>query len=372
MKVSTFKVSLGYNEGGTLDITDSVLNINIEENLFGNLSGNVEITDGIGLLDNGITNQNTIILEFEYLKSKVKHTLYVDGVNYVDTTSSLTKRTYVINLKSINSLLNSVKLISKSFKGRSTDIIKTIFDESFKTKLKVLDNAITQGHYIAPNVSPSTAISQIQRQAYNIDHNPFFIFERLVDSKNSFLTSLSQIEGQIPSATISTQIQNADTLNKVLSNVGQPSNIVIHSDNDNQIARSASGVFGKNITNLDLSNSSVVNESYGATINATSKLNLMRLDMFDNESKPLLNVNDHVSICKMQSILSLLFNTRITAYGCQAIPAIGVGNKVELELQKNKQGQSPSNKFSGNYIVSKIIHRIEDNDYTQTIELARG
>ena len=372
MRVSAFKVSIGYTDGTSIDITDSVLYVNIEENLFGFLAGNLSIVDGLGILDSAITNKNNIIIEFEYIKSKVKQTFYLDGVNSIDSTTSLTKKTYVINIKAIDTILNSMKLVSKSFKGRSTDIIKTIFDEAFNTELKVLTDSLTQGHYIAPNVSPSTAIAQVQNRAYDIDQNPFFLFQRLVDNKSTFLTSLGQINDQMTSAVISTQIQNSETVDKVLKNIGQPASIIIHSDNDKQAQKIAGGVYGKNIVNLDVSNSSVVNESYGATINATSKLNLMRLDMFDNESKPLLNTNDHSSICKMQSILSLLFNTRITAYGCQAIPTIGVGNKVELELQLNKQGQSPSNKFSGNYIVSKIIHRIEDNDYTQTIELARG
>jgi|SaaInlStandDraft_5_1057022.scaffolds.fasta_scaffold00683_9 hypothetical protein len=372
MKVSAFKVSIGYTDGTSIDITDSVLYVNIEENLFGFLAGNLSIVDGLGILDSAITNRNNIIIEFEYLKSKVKQSFYLDGVNSIDSTTSLTKKTYVINIKAIDTILNSMKLVSKSFKGRSTDIIKTIFDESFNTKLKVLTDSLTQGHYIAPNVSPSTAIAQVQNRAYDLNQNPFFLFQRLVDNKSTFLTSLGQINDQMTSAVISTQIQNSETVDKVLKNIGQPASIIIHSDNDKQAQKIAGGVYGKNIVNLDVSNSTVTNEAYGASTNSTSKLNLVRPDMFDNDSKPLLHNGDYSNLCKMQTILNLLFNTKVTAYGCQAIPAIGVGNKVELQIHQNRQGQGPSDKFSGNYIVSKIVHRIEDNEYTQTIDLARG
>lgn len=372
MMVKSFKVSLGYTDGRSIDITDTVLNVNIVESLFGNIEGNIEIVDGIGMLDSAITNQNNIRIEFDYLSHKVTHDFYVDGVNSVDVTTHLNKKTYVINLKSLNDLANSMQLVAKSFKGRSSDIIKTIFDSAFDTKLEVLDKSITEGHYIAPNVSPNIAISQIQKQAYDINHNPFFLFQRFVNNNRTFLTSLTQIENQEATNTISTQIQDSETISKTLGNIGQPSNIVIHSDNDNQINKVARGIYGKTVVNLDVANSSVSPEKYGAATEAVSKINIMRLDMFGDNSRPLLNTNDHVNICKMQSVLNLLFDTRVTAYGCQAIPNIGVGNKVELKIIKNKQKKSVSNKFSGNYIISNIIHRIEDGDYTQVIEMIRG
>jgi len=371
MKVSAFNVLLLHRDNGSIDITDMVLNVNITESLFGDLEGSIEVVDGVGLLDNNITNQNNIIIEFEYLKNKVQQKFYLDGVSSVDATTNLTKKTYVINLKSINSLMDSMQLIAKSFKGKSSDIIKTIFDESFKSDLKILSDSITKGSYIAPNISPSKAIKQIKSQAYDVNQNPFFLFQRLVDNKYDFLTSLSQIEKQTVSATINPVIQNSETVSKSLSNIGQPSNVVIHGYSDNQVYKTNNGVFGKNIVNTDISNSTITNEPYGASINATSKTNILRTDMYDN-SEPLLNNNDYINKCKMQTILNLLFDTRVTAYDCHAIPNIGVGNKIELLLQKNKQSQGISGKFSGDYLISKIVHRIADNEYTQNIEMVRG
>jgi hypothetical protein len=371
MLLSSYKVSLVYEGGTSIDITDTVTNLSISESLFGNLEGFIEIVDGVGILDNAISNQTRVLVEFDYIKSRVSHTFYLDGVRSVDITTHLTKKTYVINFKAIDSLLNSMQLVAKSFKGRSSDIIKQIFDQHFDTKLKVLTDSITQGHYISPNVSPNRAIKQIQNQAYDSNISPFFLFQRLISSKFSFLTSLTQVEDQLTSATIATQIQNDETINKPFSNIGQPSNIVIHNDNDNQIEKISNGIYGKTIVNVDISNSTIGNEAYGATTTATSRSNLMRPDMFDI-GKPLLNSDDHINICKMQTILNMLFSTRITAYGCQAIPNIGVGNKIKLKMQNHKQKQQESSKYSGNYIISKIIHNIVDNDYTQHIEVVRG
>lgn len=372
MKLSAFKVSLVYTDGASIDITDTILEVSITENIFGNLEGSINIVDGVGILDNAISNDNVIVLEFNYLNTTVKHSFFLDGVNAIDITTHLTKKTYVISLKSLDTLADTLQVISKSFKGTSSDIIKTIFDDVFSHNLKVLSDSITRGHYISPNISPSKIIKQIKSQAYDIKLTPFFLFERLIDNKNTFLTSLTQVDSQPVLATISPVIQNGDTRNKPLSNIGQPKSIVIHSDNDNITYKAANGIFGKTIVNMDISKSSITTEAYGDATESNSTLNLIRLDMYDNDKAPLLNRDDHINVCEMVTKLNILFSTRITAYNCEAIPNIGVGNKIELMLNKQKQKQSPSGKFSGNYIISKIIHRIEDNDYTQTIELARG
>jgi|APSaa5957512576_1039674.scaffolds.fasta_scaffold12916_2 hypothetical protein len=371
MKLSKFSVSIVYEDNRSIDISDTVLNLNITENIFGNLEGKIEIVDGVGMLDNAITKGNLILLEFEYFDHTVKHSFHLDGVNAIDVTTNLTKKTYVINLKSIDTFINTAQLISKSFKGTSTDIIKSIFDGSFSKNLKVLANSITKGHYIAPNISPNTAIKQVKSQAYDIDSSPFFMFERLVDSKNAFLTSLTQINGQSTMATISPSIQNADTVENQLGNIGQPASVVVHSDNDNISYKVANGVYGKTIVNADISKSSVDAEVFGEMSNSGSSLNLLRMDMYDNDSKPLLHTNDQINICNMTSMLNMIFSIRVTAYECQAIPGLGVGNKVKVLLNKQQQTQSRSGKFSGVYLVSKIIHTIKDNDYTQTIELAK-
>lgn len=370
MKVSNFSVLLN-RKNELIDITDTIININITESIFGNIEGNVEVVDGAGILDAVVGNQNTLVVEFLYLDKHISHEFYIDGVNHIDMTTSLVKKTYMINLKSINDLLDSMQLISKSFKGRSSDIIRTIFDESFGTKLNVLDESLTNGHYIAPNISPKKAIKQIKQQMYNRNNNPFFIFERLNDNRHTILTSLSQIEDQIESVNITQQIQNSESVDAVLSNVAQPSKIVIHSDNDNMIYKTSKGVYGKTILNLDISNSKVNNETYGATHGSNSIINLLRNDMFD-DGTPLLNNSDHGNICNMQSILNMLFNTRVTAYDCHAAPNIGVGNKATLEIPVQSQSMVPSSKFSGSYVISAITHNIKDNEYTQNIELMRG
>jgi predicted membrane metal-binding protein len=62
----------------------------------------------------------------------------------------------------------------------------------------------------------------------------------------------------------------------------------------------------------------------------------------------------------------------VTAYNCNAIPGIGVGDKINLDLPKNKMNQGTNARFSGAYVISKIIHRINDGNYTQIIEMARS
>jgi hypothetical protein len=95
--------------------------------------------------------------------------------------------------------------------------------------------------------------------------------------------------------------------------------------------------------------------------------------MYDDNEKPLLNSGDFINVSRMNTILSEIDQQLATAYHCSAIPGIGVGHLIDLIVGNNTVAtSSPSGKFSGTCIISKIQHRIEDNHYTQTIDLIKG
>jgi len=372
MKVSSFNVYVTIGKGA-INITDQIISINIVESLFGDLQGNIEIIDGVGLLENGITAQSKIVVEFEYIGTSISQEFYINGVSSVNMTDSLTKKTYTVNLKSINDMANSMGLIAKAFRGKSTEIIKKIHEEVFGVgTLNVMVDSITQGHYIAPNISPKKAIQQIKSQAYDRDISPFFLFQRLIDNKQSILNSLKRIEESEAVWTIQPSILNNENISKPYANVGQPESIIIHSDQENMDYKIGTGVYGKSVNNVDISNSELNKTPYGLYAGAVSVVHPIRMDMYTNDVKPLLNSNDYYNICTMQTILSTLFGTRVTAYHCNAIPGIGAGDKINLDLYKNKLNQGANAKYSGNYIIAKITHRVADGDYTQIIEMARS
>ena len=95
--------------------------------------------------------------------------------------------------------------------------------------------------------------------------------------------------------------------------------------------------------------------------------------MYTNSVDPLLNSGDIMEVALMNTILSEMDQQISTAYQCIAIPNLSVGYIVDLVIGSNNVGISDVNsKFGGPCIVSKIIHRIDAGDYTQTIDLIKG
>jgi hypothetical protein len=374
MKVSNLQVVIEHSDNNHKDITDLILNININESLYGDLSGHIEVVDGVAALDHYINSQSKVSIMFKYLNQTTKHMFVIDGIESIDISSNIHKKTYVINLKSVNTFINSMNLISKSFKGKSTDIIKKIHDEFFTHDLlNIFNDSATIGTYISPNCSPKDAIDQILDQAYDSNNSPFFLFQRLIDEGQSILESLDHIKAQEPFFEISPVIINKEKDLKPLSIIGQPENIIIHSDNIDTVHKISTGVFGKNIKQLDISNSGIIDDTYGIQIKSTSTLNPFRPDMYTNDVKPLLNSGDLINVTRMNTILNLMDTQMVTAYHCVAIPGLSVGHIINLNISSNSIGSASSSiKFAGAYVVSDINHRLDDGHYTQTIELSRG
>lgn len=374
MKVTNLKIGI-VNDNGDIDkdITDLVLNINITESLYGDLSGYLEIVDGIGALEEYINTQAKIIIDFTYLENKVQQQFIIDGVRHIDISSNIHKKSYVINLKSINAVIDSMSLLSKAFVGKSTEIINKIYKEFFG-ELDIYGDSLTSGHYICPNISPKKAINRIISQAYDTNNNPFFLFERL-GKNNGCLETLGFIKSQPVFFKVEPTITDLK-LNEItspLATIGQPSNIIIHSDNDGSTKKIAKGILGKNFNKLDLSNSGISNKKYGITTGAISISSPFRPDMYTNSVDPLLNSGDIMEVALMNTILSEMDQQLATAYQCIAIPNLSVGYIVDLVIGNNNVGISGVNsKFGGPCIVSKIIHRIDAGDYTQTIDLIKG
>jgi hypothetical protein len=369
MTITDLDVSIT-SRGSQFSITDLVEDIVITESLFGDLTGKLEITDGLGMLDMGIDDNTLLSISFRYRSTKVAQVFYVDGVNNVDVSTSSVYKKYSIKLRSTNEVNNSTELLSRSFEGLSTDIVKSIHEDFFNNSLVVLDKSITKGKYISPNISPKTAISTILSRAYNKDISPFFIFQRLA-SPSTFLTSLSHIEKQSYQYTIGDRVTRSGEIqpNKL---IGVPSHMIIHSSDDNLIQKISSGMYGRSVKSVDLSSSSHSTATTGAFANANSAISVKRLDLYGSENEPLFK-DDDTNLCSMQSTMNALFNTSITAYGCEAIPSVGVGNKIKVDVSQNKYNKSGySSRYSGAYLVSRITHKITDLDYTQNIDLIRG
>jgi hypothetical protein len=88
MTITDLDVSIT-SRGSQFSITDLVEDIVITESLFGDLTGKLEITDGLGMLDMGIDDNTLLSISFRYRSTKVAQVFYVDGVNNVDVSTEI-------------------------------------------------------------------------------------------------------------------------------------------------------------------------------------------------------------------------------------------------------------------------------------------
>jgi len=341
-----------------LPITDLVYKINVIENLSKNLTGNMEIVDGIGLSDTNIKIGTTVIIELTYFNIIIAHEFIVDGITDIDLTTHQHKKTYNINLGSLIDLQNSSKLLSKVYTGLSSDIINNIYLDIYgNDSLTVLANATTKGQYIAPNISPKSAVKEIMSKMYDKDITPFFIFERF--STNSCLTSLAKMDDAKPIFTIIPQIINENKISKAINRIGIASNIIIHKENNDVIAKLGSGVYGSNTNEVDLAFSNVAKATFGDYPNSAENITIVRDNMYDIGITSLLNKRDSQNISKIKSIYARIDSLVVSAYGVQAIPSLHAGDKLSLGLTTNEAIQKYNVKYSGEYLISNIIHHID-------------
>ena len=356
-----------------LPITDLVYKINVIENLSKNLTGNMEIVDGVGLSDTNINIGSSIIIELTYFKTVFSHQFVVDGITDMDLTTHQHKKTYNINLGSLNDLQNSSILLSKVYSGLSSEIINNIYNGVYgNDSLTVLADSVTKGQYIAPNISPKSAVKEIMSKMYDKDITPFFIFEKF--SSNSCLTSLEAMTKAEPVFTITPKIINESNISHAVNRIGIASNIIIHKEHNDVIAKLGSGVYGSNTNEVDLAFSNVAKATYGDYPNSAENITIVRDNMYDIGITSLLNKRDSQNISNIKSIYARIDTLVVSAYGVQAIPSLHVGNKLSLELTTNEAIQKYNNKYSGGYIISNIAHHIDVTtlDYTQSIDMFKG
>ncbi len=374
MDVKKLKVYITGNDSNSIDITNQVLNIRMVESIEGDIYGQIDIEDSKQTLETAIGTQQTITVTYEYLSVEYINRFYLDGASNVDITSNTGKKTYVLNLTSYNEALNSSQLVSRSYKGTSTDIIRKVFAEFFgKGSFVYKAKAITQGNYIAPNISPKTVVDIIKQNAYDENLTPFFIFQRAIDKGVTTMTSFAEISRQNTSYRISPILPTADTVNNELAQVGMAERIIINSDHDHNVVRTASGVFGKTLNEVKLDSSEILTNKYGLANGSVTKTIPFIDNKYDDMSTPLLNSGDIKNREVATSIKQQMYSSSVTAYQCTPIPKLGVGDLLELVLKGNSpQDRGINPKHSGNYIVSEIIHRIMDGVYTQDITMVRN
>jgi hypothetical protein len=183
--------------GKSIDIEDLLVGLSFEESLFeSTLIGGLVLTDATGLLANlPVIGQETIDFAISKGPTYKRYKFRTAGVNSQVTHNSFTT-TYALQLVQESYFQDSTKLISQSFNGTMSDIIKSIYTDTLLVDEADLDIEDSKGVYkfVAPRWSPYATIKWCARRAVDGDDIPMMCYNTLNDGRKlkSFTTLFAQ------------------------------------------------------------------------------------------------------------------------------------------------------------------------------------
>jgi hypothetical protein len=168
-----YEVQLITYHGEGFDIKGIVSKILITENIFTHtLTGSLIIDDGVGLIEKApIIGSEKILITFKNPAAKILNALEFRITSIANRKPKEGTRlgvTYILNIKSEESIINSTKRISQSYKGNIGQIVKKIYDDHLKTKKRGGgDEGMDVGEVIDSNDSNDLNVNTTEFSGYH-------------------------------------------------------------------------------------------------------------------------------------------------------------------------------------------------------------
>lgn len=160
-----------YDGEKTHDIRYMIHDITISEGMSkSSMRGHITIADSANLIDEyPIRGEEKLLLKYEDpFKNEVELSFQVYAVTGVDISTQGSVLVYKLHIVSESRARSESALISRSYAGRISDMVREIHSEYFGTD-KEIDIEETVGEYkiIIPKLSPDQAIRFLARRAYS-------------------------------------------------------------------------------------------------------------------------------------------------------------------------------------------------------------
>jgi hypothetical protein len=393
------------------DISFMSPKLSINENLYSPfVTATLEILDAQGLLEAVMNTANNLIdITVHYYGFDLQRTLVVDGIENINMdNASSSSKTYIINLKSLYARYNAFQTVSSAFDGRADEVISNLMErivppELQQYSLNVRTEAETKGKYIAPNISPMEAIGKILENTYDRAGSPMFIFEKAFDT-NGITMELNSFDNMMAEGVsiydASPIVESgADERNMISVAWGKPEKVIVRADNNNEILKIEQGLNGKTVQLLNLGNTTHKSEvwDYKLIYDNTNRdkrsimvntfvkeeaANSSRVSIpyfgFDDDGQLINNAN-YIHVCRAESMKAKMNDTTIDVYSCKAFPNLSAGRLIEFNLadatplsgHPSEKYSNKSHKYSGDFLIQAITHRITGDDYYQDLTLIR-
>jgi hypothetical protein len=370
--------------GGATDISGLVQDLTLFESIEGYVQGSIHVIDGDNFFDKVIGAKDTLVpitLTFTYMDIEVTYFFQADGISNM----MINKSNKEYNIHLITLVEQGLKLvpINAAFSGASHEIAAGIFEEALADVgpyLYVDSKAITTGKYIVPNISARDALENVVDGAMDIHSTGFYIYQRVVDGGKTRMGSLKHMAGNkfmkgpreefaIRGEIISNESSEAPGDN--IDTIGTSNKFTVLEYKRNFTDKIVDGEFGNKIHSVSLDETTVVkNQALEASAHVQTVYKSSN-NLYNTEKNLFATVNDPESSMSVNQ-MARIHHTRLSVRDLSAIPTIGCGMSVNIELGGQENSASISD---GIYIISDINHIMTFNgknyEYKQHMTLIR-
>jgi hypothetical protein len=402
-----------YNDT-VVEITKEITEISIYESIYTPfMYGDLVIIDTSAMLSTfPFVGQEKLRLIWEREDKTVETEFYITDIADVSQINDSTG-TYTLNFTSEKQVRNSFCLFSKSYKGNSVDIIKSIFKEYLREDIQTSTRGMLSHNVVFPYTKPISAINMVQQTTPAEDGTPMFVYETLYGNR-TYLSSMKAMLNQAPVMKIEPKnIINSDNGNMIVGGMKNYRNqinqmaIIKGYDTLSHISQGSFGAqtisvdIGKQMADItdfdfrkhappiskdwittffafeDVPNSENIAGSNGVRVNGirSTKLHVQHKNTLAYEDFPNLNDVEPNVFASMKSYMKRLNTTTLHVY-MNSVTELEAGKTVDVVFPRfspNLEGidDIEDKVNSGKYLISAIRHYVKNRDYSMSLELVR-
>jgi hypothetical protein len=343
------------------EIQNIVIGVTIYEKLFGLYRGSIAVKDGLNIFDKFIgSHLAPVTMTWEYLGKQHTAKFWMDGISNMEIEKN--QKNYIIHIKSSHET-NFIERLNSTFSGTSDEIIRDMFFEVSEDDAVLYrdSRADTEGRYIAPNITAREAFKAIVNSAHDVEKSGFFLYQRFMDNNALRLTSLNDMMTNPlmnPNADpirISNAQPGMDSIG-VDATVGTGDSFSLKEYNMNFLQKLEKGVYGEAVSEVGLDETTKkdnLKHEDDATSVQTIKFKLSK-KLYDEGVTSVFSDVGSVENVKMVNKKFRVYNTSLNAASIVAVPYIGVGMTIELDLGGGNVSYS---KQDGPYLVATMQHK---------------
>ena len=390
------------DSGGKVDLKNIYQNLSFVEDIDSSaISGSVLIKDGVDLLNTfPISGHESITLEFrtpgidsDFIKLKFKVVEVTDRVRSPNERGEV----YRLRFVSPSAVKNKSTKISKSFKGKISDIAKTIYNEYIGGSL---DTQATKNEqkFVIPRWSPFKAIEWLALRsipAKRSDETNYFFFETVDGHRFVTLSQLCSEESIITYFQIPVGFRggDSDNMSRNFSNVKDVRLIKVNQKLQEHMDGAFSSVlyqhdvttkqWGRKVYNYNTDtgvrhitdNRVTKNDSiYTTTPDINFNLTTKQTGLMGGDYPNVQNHEDWFQRSLSEKSLLDTIKIRIQVAGNSLLR---VGRVVEFftpkaAALKTSDTEWYDSRLSGKYLVTTLRHTLSPDGYTNTMILAKN